>query len=81
MTDVFNSMNDKEDKEVLLKKFMINEELIKKTHDSAVFMHCLPAKIGSEVSKDVIKGSKSIVLQQAKNRMVAQRGIMKWLDL
>ena len=81
MTDVFNSMNDTEDKEVLLKKFMINEELIKKTHDSAVFMHCLPAKIGSEVSKDVIKGSKSIVLQQAKNRMVAQRGIMKWLDL
>ena len=54
---------------------------MKKTSDSAVFMHCLPAKIGSEVSNDVIKGSKSIVLKQAKNRMVAQRGIMKWLDL
>ena len=81
MTDVFNSMNDKEDKEVFLKKFMVNQELMKKTNDSAVFMHCLPAKIGSEVSNDVIKGSKSIVLKQAKNRMVAQRGIMKWLDL
>jgi len=81
MTDVFNSMNDKEDKESLLKKFMVNQELIKKTPDSAVFMHCLPAKIGSEVSNDVIKGSKSIVLKQAKNRMVAQRGIMKWLEL
>ena len=81
MTDVFNSMNDKEDKEAVLKKFMVNQELIKKTPDSAVFMHCLPAKIGSEVSNDVIKGPKSIVLKQAKNRMVAQRGIMKWLEL
>ena len=81
MTDVFNSMNDKDDKEAQLKKFMVDQELMKKTSDSAVFMHCLPAKIGSEVSNDVIKGSKSIVLKQAKNRMVAQRGIMKWLEL
>tara|TARA_B100000900_G_scaffold396725_1_gene396277 strand:+ start:165 stop:1043 length:879 start_codon:yes stop_codon:yes gene_type:complete len=81
MTDVFNSMNDKEDKETLLKTFMVNQELMNKTSDSTVFMHCLPAKIGSEVSNDVIKGSKSIVLKQAKNRMIAQRGIMKWLDL
>ena len=81
MTDVFNSMNDKDDKEALLKRFMVNQELMKKTADTTVFMHCLPAKIGSEVSNDVIKGSKSIVLKQAKNRMVAQRGIMKWLEL
>ena len=81
MTDVFNSMNDKDDKEALLKRFMVDQELINKTSDTAVFMHCLPAKIGSEVSNDVIKGSKSIVLKQAKNRMVAQRGIMKWLEL
>ena len=81
MTDVFNSMNDKEDKEVILKKFMVNQELMEKTSNSTVFMHCLPAKIGSEVSSDVIKGPKSIVLKQAKNRMVAQRGIMKWLEL
>ena len=81
MTDVFNSMNDKEDKEVALKKYMVNHDLMKKTPDSAVFMHCLPAKIGSEVSNEVIKGSKSIVLKQAKNRMIAQRGIIKWLEI
>ena len=81
MTDVFNSMNDKEDKETLLKKFKVDQELMKKTSEKAVFMHCLPAKIGSEVSNDVLKGSKSIVLKQAKNRLVAQRGIMKWLEL
>ena len=74
MTDVFNSMNDKDDKESLLKKFMVNQELMNKTSDSAVFMHCLPAKIGSEVTNNVIKGPKSIVLKQAKNRMIAQKG-------
>jgi ornithine carbamoyltransferase len=44
-------------------------------------MHCLPAKIDSEVTSDVIKGNQSIVMQQAKNRMVAQRGILKWLEI
>ena len=47
MTDVFNSMNDKDDKEVILKKFMVDQELMNTTSDSAVLMHCLPAKIGS----------------------------------
>ena len=44
-------------------------------------MHCLPAKIGTEVTEDVIKGKKSIVLTQAKNRLVAQKGILKWLSI
>ena len=81
MTDVFNSMNDLDDKEQILNKFQVNEKIMSMTNADTVFMHCLPAKIGSEVSNDVIKGSKSIVLKQAKNRMVAQRGIMKWLEL
>lgn len=81
MTDVYNSMNDTEDKEPILKKFQVNQNLMNMTSDKTIFMHCLPAKIGSEVTKDVIKGEKSIVLQQAKNRMVAQRGILKWLNL
>ena len=81
MTDVYNSMNDKIDKEPILKKFQVNKDLMSYTNDKTVFMHCLPAKIGSEVTEDVIKGPKSIVLEQAKNRMIAQRGIMKWLDL
>ena len=81
MTDVFNSMNDKEDKEILLKKFQVNKEIMSNTKSSSVFMHCLPAKIGSEVTQEVIKGPQSITLKQAQNRMVAQRGILKWLDL
>ena len=81
MTDVFNSMNDKEDKEFMLKKFQVNKDIMSNTKSSTVFMHCLPAKIGSEVTQEVIKGPQSITLKQAQNRMVAQRGIMKWLDL
>ena len=81
MTDVYNSMNDKENKESVLKKFQVNVNMMNKSSDKTVFMHCLPAKIGLEVTNEVIKGPKSITLKQAKNRMIAQRGILKWLDL
>ena len=80
MTDVFNSMNDKDNKEEILSKFQVNEQLMSNTNDKTVFMHCLPAKIGSEVTNEVIKGPKSIVLKQAENRLIAQRGILKWLN-
>ena len=82
MTDVFLSMNDNDsDKDSLLKRFQVNSEIMSNTKDEAVFMHCLPAKINSEVSQDVIKGPKSIVVKQAENRLHAQKGILKWLDL
>ena len=81
MTDVFNSMNDLDDKENILNKFQVNEKIMSMTNAETVFMHCLPAKIGSEVTQEVIKGGKSIVVKQAKNRMVAQRGILKWLEI
>ena len=81
MTDVFTSMNDKEDKEKILSKFQVNDKIMSMTNEKSVFMHCLPAKIGSEVTEDVIKGKKSIVLTQAKNRLVAQKGILKWLSM
>ena len=81
MTDVFTSMNDKEDKEKILSKFQVNDKIMSMTDEKSVFMHCLPAKIGSEVTEDVIKGKKSIVLTQAKNRLVSQKGILKWLNI
>ena len=81
MTDVFTSMNDEENKEDILRKFQVNDKIISMTDENSVFMHCLPAKIGSEVTEDVIKGKKSIVLTQAKNRLVAQKGILKWLNI
>ena len=80
MTDVYNSMNDKDNKEEELIKFQVNNQLMNLTNDDTVFMHCLPAKVGSEVTQDVLKGDKSIVMEQAQNRLIAQRGILQWLN-
>tara|TARA_B100000575_G_C23112752_1_gene642932 strand:- start:1163 stop:2050 length:888 start_codon:yes stop_codon:yes gene_type:complete len=81
MTDVYQSMNDKEDnnKENELIIFQVNSDLMNMTKKDCVFCHCLPAKIGSEVTKLVINGKKSIVLEQAYNRMVVQKGILNWI--
>ena len=81
MTDVFTSMNDEEDheKEKELSNYIVDEKLIAKTHKNSVFMHCLPAKIGSEVSEEVLRGKKSIVWRQAYNRRIAQKKLMKFL--
>ena len=45
----------------------------------AKFMHCLPARRGEEVSEDVINGSSSAIVQQANNRLHAQKGLVVWL--
>ena len=86
MTDVYNSMNDNEkldtyNKEIKLKKFQVNENLMNLSNDKCVFMHCLPANKGIEVTEGVINSPKSILLKQAKNRLIAQKGILKWLDI
>ena len=82
MTDVFLSMNDENDvnKIDLLKKFQVNYDIMKLTRDNSVFMHCLPAKVGIEVTKDVIESRKSIVWKQAYNRMPAQIRLIKCIN-
>ena len=75
MTDVFISMNDKDNREkiILLKPYSVDNDLMLKTASNSVFMHCLPAKIGYEVSEEIFRSSKSIVWKQAYNRMVSQK--------
>ena len=81
MTDVFSSMNDSDNSnELILKDFQINNNIMKFTKDSCVFMHCLPANIGIEVTEEILNGPKSIIMKQAKNRLIAQKGILKWLN-
>ncbi len=82
MTDVFLSMNDEEDNEKisLLKKFQVNDDIMKLTKDNCVFMHCLPAKVGVEVTKNVLESQKSIVWRQAYNRLPAQMRLMKCIN-
>ena len=71
MTDVFISMNEKENDEKisLLKPYSVTSQLMAKTASNDIFMHCLPAKVGLEVSEEVFRSSKSIVWRQAYNRM------------
>jgi ornithine carbamoyltransferase len=82
MTDVFISMNDQENeaKVNLLKDYIVNDDLMAKTSKDSVFMHCLPAKIGFEVSKSVFESSKSIVWRQAYNRMIAQKKLLQFIN-
>lgn len=81
MTDVFISMNDadSDEKISLLKPYSVNSELMAKTASNSVFMHCLPAKVGLEVSEEVFRSSKSIVWRQAYNRMVAQQKLLHFI--
>lgn len=81
MTDVFISMNDKnnQSKISLLENYRVDDELMSKTHKESVFMHCLPAKIDSEVTKEVYLGPKSIIWKQAYNRMIAQEKLLNYL--
>ena len=81
MTDVFISMNDKpNDKKVLsLKPYSVDSKLMSKTSSKCIFMHCLPAKIGLEVSEEVFRSAQSIVWKQAYNRMVAQKKLLQFI--
>ncbi len=81
MTDVFVSMNDQdsEEKIKILKPFQVTTDLISKTSQDSIFMHCLPAKVGLEVSKEVFHSSKSIVWKQAYNRMIAQKKLLQFI--
>ena len=81
MTDVFISMNDDESNEKisLLKPYAVSTDLMSKTNLNSIFMHCLPARIGFEVSEEVFRSSKSIVWKQAYNRMVAQKKLLKFI--
>lgn len=81
MTDVFISMNDKvsDEKVALLRPYVVDSNLMSKTNSNSVFMHCLPAQIGLEVSEEVFRGSKSIVWKQAYNRLVAQKKLLQFI--
>lgn len=81
MTDVFISMNDEdsEEKISLLKPYSVTSDLMGKTASNSIFMHCLPAKVGLEVSEEVFRSSKSIVWRQAYNRMIAQQKLLQFI--
>lgn len=81
-TDVWVSMGQEEESAIREKRFakyQINAELMSLAKPEAIFLHCLPAKRGYEVSDEVIDGPQSAVFQQAENRLHAQKALMKLL--
>jgi ornithine carbamoyltransferase len=80
VTDTWVSMGDKDGqrRHNLLKSYQVNAMLMSRAKQDALFMHCLPAHRGEEVTEDVIDGPQSVVFDEAENRLHAQKGILAW---
>ena len=80
MTDVWVSMSDGEPerRRRLLEPYRVDDGLMDAAAADALFMHCLPAHRGEEVTAAVIDGPRSVVFDQAENRLHAQKGILTW---
>src|SRR5262245_54469168 len=80
VTDTWVSMGDKdgERRHNLLKPYQVNARLMAQAKPDAIFMHCLPAHRGDEVTEEVIDGPQSVVFDEAENRLHAQKGILAW---
>ncbi len=81
-TDVWTSMGQEDESAQRRRDFadyQINADLMSHAQKGTVFMHCLPAHRGEEVTDEVIDGPQSVIVQQAGNRMHVQKGILAWL--
>jgi ornithine carbamoyltransferase len=81
VTDTWVSMHDaqsaKERRHNMLRPFQVNVDLMRHAKPDALFMHCLPAHRGEEVTSEVMDGSQSVVFDEAENRLHAQKAIMR----
>jgi ornithine carbamoyltransferase len=80
VTDTWVSMGDKDGlrRHNLLRPYQVNARLLARAKPDAIFMHCLPAHRGEEVTDEVIDGPQSVVFDEAENRLHAQKGILAW---
>jgi ornithine carbamoyltransferase len=81
VTDTWVSMGDRDAdgrRHNLLNRYQVNAALMARAKPDAIFMHCLPAHRGEEVTDEVIDGPHSVVFDEAENRLHAQKGILAW---
>jgi len=80
VTDTWVSMGDKDAEErcALLQPFQVDARQMALARPDALFMHCLPAHRGEEVTVDVIDGPQSVIWDEAENRLHAQKGVLAW---
>lgn len=86
VADTWVSMHDaqsaRERRHNMLRPYQVNEQLMAQAKPDALFMHCLPAHRGEEVTSQVMDGPQSVIFDEAENRLHAQKAIMRWcLDL
>ena len=80
VTDTWVSMGDTDAarRKKLLKPYVVDDALMAKAAKGAIFMHCLPAYRGNEVTESVLEGPQSVVFDEAENRLHAQKAILAW---
>jgi ornithine carbamoyltransferase len=81
ISDCWVSMGDEKEsrrRHNLLAPYQVNRELMRCAAPDAIFMHCLPAHRGEEVTDEVIDGPQSVVFDEAENRLHAQKGVLAW---
>jgi ornithine carbamoyltransferase len=84
VTDVWASMGQEEEQKIreqAFSNYQVTPDLMKMANKNALFMHCLPAHRGEEVSADVIDGKQSVVWDEAENRLHAQKALLEFLLL
>ena len=82
-TDTWTSMGQEEQKQKrteAFKHYCIDNAKMSLAQKKAIFLHCLPAYRGQEVSEEVLEGAQSRVFEEAQNRLHAQKGLMVWLS-
>ena len=81
-TDVFTSMGKEDESEARKRAFVgycVDAALMAKADPKAIFLHCLPAHRGEEVSEEVFESPASLVWQEAENRLHVQKALLEWL--
>ena len=82
VADTWVSMHDSQStrqrRHNLLKPYQVNDHLMEQAKDDALFMHCLPAHRDEEVTSSVMDGEKSVIFDEAENRLHAQKAVMRW---
>ena len=82
VTDVWASMGQEEEQKERMQKFakyQVNSDIMETANEDALFMHCLPAHRGEEVSEDVLEGPQSVVWEEAGNRLHSQKALLEFL--
>ena len=81
-TDVWASMGQEAEageRELVFPNYRLNQELVDRANDEVIVMHCLPAHRGHEITDEVIDGPRSVVWDQAENRLHTQKALLAWL--